>query len=224
MLLRALQPDRALDQLRDKLINLWLASPDWQDTSNSNIVAGGHYFCAPEMHSSFPEFGSYAAGNRVNSSLQYALITEAFWRGYMLTARTDLRTRLIAMSRFINHYCVNPAHINGMSGSWWGHANGNYAHYRHNGAGHTNPNTAPADPVYQTAHVNSLVIGYKLTGEPALLAKAKEQFRKGTQYPDAGPGAVKQPDNHVHHYIDTRNPNGKTATSPTTRASFSTTT
>ena len=191
------------NNLRDLMITRWLQSPDWQDSTSSNIAAGGHYFCSPEMHSSFPEFGTYASGYRINSSFQYALITEAFWRAYLLTARTDLRARLIAMSRFINHYCVNPSHVNGMSGSWWGHANGGYHHARHNGAGHTNPNTAPAEAAYQTSHVNSLVIGYKLTGDTALLDKAKAQFRSGTQYDDGGPGTPKQPDNQVHHYIDT---------------------
>jgi len=187
--------------LRDLMITRWLQSPDWQDSTGSNIAAGGHYFCSPEHHAAYPEMGSYGAGFRVNSSFMYALMTEAFWRAYLLTPRTDLRNRLIAMSRFINHYCVNPSHINGMSGSWWGHGNGAYHHARHNGAGHTDPNTAPGDPSYQTAHVNSLVIGYKLTGDTALLNKAKEQFRKGTQYFDGG--GTKQPDNQVHHYIDT---------------------
>jgi len=188
--------------LRDLMITRWQQSPDWQDSTNSNIAAGGHYFCAPEMHRSFPEFGSYAAGNRVNSAFQYALISEAFWRAYLQTGRADLRDRIVQMARFINHYCNNPAHVNPMSGSWWGHANGGYGHYRHPNQGHTNPNTAPADPVYETAHVNSLVLGYKFTGEAALLAKAKARFRAGTQYADDGAGAAKQPDNQVHHYID----------------------
>lgn len=195
--------------LRNRLIDLWMASPDWQDTSNSNIAAGGHYFVSSEMHSLFPEFGSYGAGFRVNSAFMYALISEAFWRVYLLTARTDVRTRLIAMARFINHYCAHPTHVNSMSGGWWGHANGGYHYARHNSAGHTNPNTAPADPSYQTSHVNSMVIGYKLSGDTALLANAKAQFRKGTQYDDlGGPGGTKQPDNLVHHYIDTRDNSG----------------
>ena len=44
------------------------------------------------------------------------LISEAFWRAYLLTARTDVRDRLIAMARFVNHYSINPAHVNGMCG------------------------------------------------------------------------------------------------------------
>jgi hypothetical protein len=47
------------------------------------------------------------------------------------------------------------------------------------------------------------VLGYKFTGETALLAKAKARFRSGTQYADGGAGTAKEPANQVHHYIDT---------------------
>lgn len=189
--------------LRDLFISRWIESPDWQQ--GGVIAAGGHYFCGDNMHAVYPEMGNYAAGFRVNSAFMYALMTEALWRGYLLTARADLRARLIMMARYINHYSSNPAHVVPMSGSWWGHTStGGYHFARANPGAHTDPNTASADPVYQICNVNSLVIGYKLTGEAAFLSKARAEFRKGSQYPDAGYLAVKQPGNLVHHYMDTR--------------------
>ena len=187
--------------LRDKLINLWMASPDWQE--GGVIAAGGHYFAGDALHASFPEMGSHAAGFRVNSAFQYTILSEALWRAYKLTARVDIRDRLILMARYINHYCNNTALVNPMSGSWYGHTPSGGHHFPRGGGG-GNPNAAPADPVYETAHVNALVIGYKLTGDTALLTKARGRFRAGTQYADGGAGTPKQPDNLVHHYTDTR--------------------
>ncbi len=188
--------------LRDLIVLRWLQSPDWEDTKNSPIIVGGSYFLSDNP------YGNYATGQRVQSAFSYGILCEAFWRVYQQTGRTDVRDRLIAMARFINYYCVNPANVNGMSGSWWGHSAGRYHHPNTNNA-NTNPNVAPSDPTYQTAIVNALVIGYKLTGEAAFLNKAKEQFRKGTQYVDyGGAGAPKQPDNLVHHYIDTLDNSG----------------
>jgi hypothetical protein len=191
--------------LRNRLLDLWMASSDWQDTSNSNLAAGGMYFCGRTglQGTGIVEPSQYDQGFRANSSFSMAILVDALWRGYKLTARADVRARLIQMARYINHYANNPAHVNAMSGSWWGHANGGYHHPRTNGGSHTNPNTTPADASYEVSHVNTLVIGHKLTGDVTLLNRAQYHFRKGTRF-DAGYAnapALCSP-TEVHHYID----------------------
>src|SRR5262249_57970587 len=63
------------------------------------------------------------------------------------------------------------------------------------------------DPAYDTAMVNTLVIGYKLTGSTSMLTLAKDMFRRGTIY---GAGAESDPPltrivgpTEVSHFVDT---------------------
>jgi len=59
------------------------------------------------------------------------------------------------------------------------------------------------DTNYTSALVNTLVAGYKLTGEQHFLDRAKYQFNRGTKgvYGDCTARAAA--DNVVHHFVDT---------------------
>jgi hypothetical protein len=63
-------------------------------------------------------------------------------------------------------------------------------------------NCTSADPVYSTALVNTLVRGYRYTGDIKYYDKARVMLNRGTkgEYDSLKRTA---PDNEVHHFIDT---------------------
>ncbi len=70
----------------------------------------------------------------------------------------------------------------------------------------TNPNI-PWEPNYEASHVNGLVYAYKLTGELPFLKRAREHWRKATQYANAvitGASNPKLSDTEVEHCMDTQ--------------------
>ena len=60
------------------------------------------------------------------------------------------------------------------------------------------------DPVYTTSFVNTLVWGYKLTGDQQLLDSAKTFFNRGTKGIYGSPTQREAGDNEVGHFTDTK--------------------
>jgi hypothetical protein len=213
---------------RDNLIECWLQSPNWEDSSNGIIVSGGNHF---DGRTAF-ELGAagglgvdqYDAGYRFISAFQWAILYEAFWVSYKMTGRTDVRDMLVQMARYILYYAWDPTHVNAMSGLRFGHEpDGTHWHSGFDdfsiaagsGPGQlpntaqgppdpawTDPNSAPADN-YETSHVNVLVYAYKITGETAFLKRAREHFRQATCYNGTDKGSTKLAEDQVHFYTDT---------------------
>jgi hypothetical protein len=152
--------------LRDRLLDLWLQSPDWD--------ARGMYFALDGIQSSF----------------SVGILSDAFYRAYRATGRTLLRDRMVAMARFIDQYGLNPA--NDYAASWWGFV----------GPGGTMWYKGGTDPVYSTDLVNTLVLGYKFSGDTRLLDRAKYFFNRGTKG-EYGTGKRLAGDTQVHHFMDT---------------------
>jgi hypothetical protein len=194
--------------LRDKLIDAWVRSPDWRTGA-----AGGNYFISREQASSVGTNGAaaYDAGRRINSAFQFALHAEALWRAYLATGRSDVRDKLVNMALWAEYYAHDPAYVNPMVGAWYGQ-NGDLSRWHRDGdSGSTN--VKGTDPVYDTASVNTLVIGYKLTGRASMLNLARTMFRRGTIFAAGSSGDPPTTklvaDNQVHHYVDTlTNPDG----------------
>jgi hypothetical protein len=189
--------------LRDKLINAWVQSPDWQAGA-----AGGMYFVSREqMPSSHTTDAAYVAGQRVNSAFQIGLHSEALWRAYLATGRTDVRAKLIAMAQWVKYYAHDPSYVMPMTGDWFGQQ-GDLSRW-HDNPDSGSANVKGADPSYDTSLVNTMVIGYKLTGDNSMLDFAKVLFRTGTIFsaghPSETPGSVTKlvADNEVSHYVDT---------------------
>jgi hypothetical protein len=91
-----------------------------------------------------------------------------------------------------------------MVGAWLGHEISTGARWHREGDS-GNANISGADPVYDTALVNVLVRGYKLTGYYPMLNLAYKLWRNGTIYPPGQTGQAKLvADTDVHHYADTR--------------------
>lgn len=191
--------------LRDNLLNAWVQSPDWRAGA-----AGGMYFVSKEeMQDSLVSQGfgggEYDAGTRVTSAFQVGLVAEALWRGYLATGRDDIKTKLIAMARWVQYYAHDPTWVQPMAGDWFGQ-NGNLTR-RYSISDSGNVNIKSGDPSYDTSMVNTLVIGYKLTGDATLLTAAGSLFRTGTLYPSGAPSEsnpnILGPANRVYHYVDT---------------------
>jgi len=184
--------------LRNKLIDGWVRSPDWQ----SGAVGGNYFIHRDAMTSAGSNASAYDSGLRANSAFQIGLHVEALWRAYLATGRDDVRSKLVDIARWVAHYAHDPSYVNPMVGAWLGQRGDLSRWHRDGDSG--NANVSGADPVYDTSLVNSLVIGYKLTGDQSMLDKARVFFRKGTQWPPGERNRSKLvADNEVHHYVDT---------------------
>lgn len=178
--------------LRDKLIDLWLQSPDWDS-------ARGMYFTGSYYTDEDVGTGAYANGARIVPSFHIGILTEAFDHAYRLTGRTTLRDRMVAMARFVDKYGLDANYQ--YTGKTFGIANGANWHSYSASCG---TNCSFWDPVYTTSLVNTLVRGYLYSGDRSLYDRAKHFFNRGTKGIYGEPIAREVPDNQVHHFVDTR--------------------
>jgi hypothetical protein len=175
--------------LRDKLIDLWLQSPDWDSR--------GMYFESAEQTDYALGSGAYSSGIRQDSSFQVGILSEAFYQAYRTTGRTALKDRIIAMAQFVDQYGLDPTYQ--YTGSRFGLKNGSVWHnYSSNGP------TSFWDPVYTTSLVNTLVLAYKYTGNQYYYNRAKYFFNRGTKGVYGSSTQRSSPDNVVDHFVDSR--------------------
>jgi hypothetical protein len=189
---------------RNALFNRYARSSSWEEAPTRGIVKGGHYFVSRRTYLEAPNWNntgtvaSYDAGRRLNSTFIYGLHAEAVWRGYLATGRTDLRDKLIKMARFVEHYGHDPSHNPKLTSAYFGHEQGNHWHRDANAASAT----------YDISVVNTLVWGYKLTGDENLLNRARAHFRQGTRWPEGAPGRTNRValvgETDVYAFVDTR--------------------
>jgi hypothetical protein len=175
--------------LRDKLIEIFLASPDWDPR--------GMYFMGEYSTDAEVGAGAYASGARIQAAFQITIAAEAFEHAYRTTGRSELRDRLVAMARFVDQYGLDPRYQ--YTGRRFGIVNGQVWHNYSAGGVATF-----WDPVYTTSLVNVLMLGYKYTGDARFYDRAKYFFNRGTKgvYGSATQRAAG--DNEVHHFVDSR--------------------
>lgn len=196
-------------ELRDRLIDLWLQSTDWDD------VNGMYWVSAEQMgfYQLTPPNGplDYAAGDRAVSSFHIGQLAEAFFSAWLspnvTQARKDaLRQKIIKMATWMRangldptyRYCSNELGIRGTGGAWW-----NYS---------LAPPATFWDGVYTISIVNLLVMGYKFTGDTTFLSgpasnglyPAQYCFNRGTKNIYGSTTLRECADNIVGHYVDTR--------------------
>lgn len=200
-------------ELRDRLIDLWLASPDWQDLPNG----AGMYFVSQEQMASYgvtPPL-SYAAGDRAISSFHIGQLAEAFFAAWLspnvtVARKTALRLKILAMATWMRangldpnvRYSSSVLGIRGSGGAWWS-------------ASLTQPVTF-WDGAYTISIVNLLVMAYKFTGDSTFLAgsppagspngpySAQYCFNRGTKNIFGSTTARECPDDVAGHFVDTR--------------------
>jgi hypothetical protein len=183
--------------LRDKLIDLWIQSPDWD--------ARGLYFFGDYETDNYLGAGSYAAGTRIVSPFQIGILSEAFDQAYRTTGRPELRDRLVAMAKFVDQYGLDPGCQ--YTGYRFGIRNGQPWHNYSDG--NTTSCTATHwDSAYTTSLVDTLVRGYKYAGKSAgdryLYDRAKYFFNRGTKGIYGDPRTRTAGDTEVAHFVDTR--------------------
>lgn len=175
--------------LRDMIINLWLTSAQWDPTY-------GTYFVGDYVTDEVGGAGAFASGLRVQSAFQIGILSEAFDYAYRATGNTELKNRIIAMARFVDRYGLDPTYQ--YTASWFGVKNSQ--------PWHKYSATSPVtfwDPGYTTSLVNTLVRGYKYTGDVGLYNRAKYFFNRGTKGVYGSSTQRTTADNVVGHFIDT---------------------
>lgn len=180
--------------LRDKLIELWLQSLDWD-------AALGMYFVGDWQTDYVLGAGAYSAGTRIQSPFHVGILTEALYQAYRTTGRSDLRDRLVAMAEFVYQSGLDPTYQ--YTGEWFGWKNSKPFH-KDNSTQSTVLNcTIFWDPVYTTSLVNTLVMGYKFTGERRYYDRARVFFNRGTKGIFGQACERAAADGAVHHFVDT---------------------
>ncbi len=185
------------------LTDAYLTAANWAEAPALGIVQGGAYFCDRYWMDVNGQQGGAAwdAGARSNSIYQYGMHAEFLWRAFLVTRRADVRERLIKFARFMQHYAHDPAMTAAggpFCGSYMGIAPGGGHWHRDN----------PGDAHYDCSVVNILVWGHKLTGDAALLTRARVHLRQGTRWregdPGSGGGGPLVGPNEVADFMDTR--------------------
>jgi hypothetical protein len=176
--------------LRNKLTDLWLQSPSFD-------AVRGMYFVDAATTNTVLGSGAYASGVRLQSAFYVGILCEAFYQVCRTTNRTDVRDRLVAMARFVDQYGLDATYQ--YTGSWFGHRNGAPVHsYSYGGS------TSFWEPVYTTSLVNTLICGYKFTGDRRFYDRAKYFLNRGTKGVSGSSTQRAAGDTQVHHFIDNR--------------------
>jgi hypothetical protein len=166
--------------LRDRIINLLLSSDRWDPRG---------MYCNLDS----------APGDCKMGTFQVGVLAEALQHAYRVTRNPEIKNRLIAMARFVDQYGLDPYYQ--YSGSEFGVVNGKPWHNYSVDCGTT---CTYWDPVYTTSLVDTLVLGYKFTGDTHLLDRARYFFNRGTKGVYGSPTKRSSPDNVVDHFVDTK--------------------
>ena len=191
---------------RNAMMQHWLDSPDWAEYPSLGITSGGHYFVNRFTYAESGNWNStgttanWDAGRRLNNSFEYGIIAEAFWRVFLATGRSDVAARIVKMANFVLAYGHHPSHTNKFCDAYFGIEAG--------GSRYSRSSELSSSALYDAFVVNTLVMGYKLTGNVALLDRAKVHFRQGTRWAEGQPGASAQGPlvaaNEVWKFVDTQ--------------------
>ncbi|HMH16564.1 MAG TPA: hypothetical protein VK572_00300 [Burkholderiales bacterium] len=198
-------------ELRDRLIELWLQSTDWDNVNGMYWVSSeqmGFYNVSPPL--------SFAAGDRAVSSFHIGQLAEAFFAAWLspnVTSdrKTRLRAKIVAMATWMRangldpnvRYSSDELGIKGSGGAWW-----NYSLV---------PPVTTWDGVYTISIVNLLVMAYKFTGDTTFLSappppagsttgpySAKYCFNRGTKNIFGSTTTRECADNKFGHLVDTK--------------------
>ncbi len=174
--------------LRDKIINIALQSEYWDETQ-------GMYFRGEWSTDDVLGAGSYAAGARIQSSMQTGVLSEALDHAYRTTGRQELRDRIVAIAKFVYLHGIDAKYQ--YTGNKFGIVNGK--------TWHNYSATEPVtfwDPVYTTSLVNTLMRGYRYTCDIRYYQRAKHHYERGNKgiYGEAIRRTAA--DNVVDHFVD----------------------
>jgi hypothetical protein len=199
-------------ELRDHLIDAWVASPDW------DANAGMYWIAETEFQSggfeSAPYNMDYTVGDRAQCSWHIGILADAFYVAWLSPNVTQarkaaLRAKLIAMATWARRDGLDPTYR--YSGSMLGIYGSSGLGWHKDGPDFHNPVTS-WNGVWTTALVNLLVMGYKFTGDSTFLFgvasnghyPAQYVFNRGTKNIYGSPFDRECADNVCAHFQDTK--------------------
>jgi len=176
--------------LRDRMIQVLLDSPEWDETR-------GTYFEGDWGTDEALGEGAYAGGARIQSPFMLGALSEGMDHAYRATGNAELRRRMIRMAEFVDEHGLDPTYQ--YSASLFGIVGGE--------TWHSYADAEPVefwDPVYTTSLVNVLMRGYRYTCDAAFKQRAALFFARGNGAIYGQPTMRSAEDGVVHHFVDTR--------------------
>jgi hypothetical protein len=149
--------------------------------------------------------GTYDKGDRIVAPFQAGILSNAMEWAYQSlpasdTARRDeLKRRMVKMAQFVYDNGLDPTYK--YTASSFGIVNGKLWHSYSASCG---SGCTFWDSAYTTSLVNTLVRGYKLTGDRKYYDKAREFFNRGSKGIYGNPNTRTAPDSEVAHFVDTQ--------------------
>ncbi len=175
--------------LRDQMIDVLLAAPEWD-------AGYGMYFEGQWATDQALGEGAWAAGARVQSPFMVGVLGEGMDHAYRTTGNPELRARMVAMADFVDEHGLDAEYD--YSGSLFGIVDG--------ATWHNYGDASPVDfwdPVYTTSLVNVLVRGWRYTCEPHYYERARHFFERGNRGIYGEPTTTAAPEGQIHHFVDT---------------------
>lgn len=189
---RLAEYDSAYVTTRDTILNRIMDAPQYEGPARTS------YFSSQAAEAEYGA-GAHGLGYRIQASWQLGVLVEGLYHAYRVTRRTDIADRLVNIANFVLAHGRDTT--SGFTGSYFG-LNPS-AQTIHNHA-----STGAWQPVYTLSLVNTLVYGYKLSGDSTYLNEAWVYLNKGTKFADAVAPYNVLParlaaDGVVHHFMDT---------------------
>lgn len=163
--------------LMNHIAQLFIQSPDW-DTARGSYLwdTAGHPKAVSTVHFGFTD--------------------HAFDRYYKITGNTTVRDRLVAMAYFVKNFGLPLAPLGSEARTYTGNIifdspnPGDWFHSSRN------------DPAYTITLIDTLVRGYRLTGDLTLLSRAKLHWNLGSKQECCDLTVAPVPDNQVGKFMN----------------------
>lgn len=191
--------------LRDKILTIWQNDPTWDNVGkmySMNSAFDGDSTAWALLGTTTP----VADGWRGVGTFQVSMISDAFYHAYRTTGQSWIKDRMVMIAQNIQANALNPAWGNGVGRGgityFWNIKTGAKAWY----------GAAGGSAGYTLTLTNALVLGYKYSGNTALMDLAKHVFAQGSKFDLDGTRFCSffkytcdaNPDNDpVHHYVNT---------------------
>jgi hypothetical protein len=180
---------------RNKIIDLMLQDPSWDDT-------WGQWWIGQTITDDRLGAGSYAAGSRITNLFQIGLVADSMWHALrVLYAEDDLRynlmgQRLIAMADFWMGLSSDAGDRLHQLDTGRNITNGSVIRSGGGGSGRGNGNVTSVEGIYRISPVNNLVFAYKLTGNQTYLIEAWNLWKDWQKITAGGVS------NKIDHFAD----------------------
>ncbi len=176
--------------LRDKILKVLMNSQYWDER--------GMYFGDSWAVDQLLGEGAFIKGDRATSPFMTGVLIEGMSQAWRVTKRKDIADRIVAMARFVDKYGMDEKYK--YTASSFGIVNGKIYHKYSAVAG----TVTFWDPVYTTSLVNTLMMGYKLTGDKHFYERAFYFFERGNKGIYGEPLKQSAGVNEINHFVDTR--------------------